>query len=90
MSEKSKYTYIYFYLFYHPRYSQKHFVNILAKKANHYTHPIPVGKKGNKALYDNNFKENYFLPILSKSAFTFVYILSTKKNSAKSHKIEKG
>ena len=32
MSEKSKYTYIYFYLFYHPRYSQKHFVNILEKK----------------------------------------------------------
>ena len=57
---------------------------------NHYTHPIPVGKKGNKALYDKDFKENYFLPILSKSAFTFVYILSTKKNSATSHKIEKG
>ena len=35
-------------------------------------------------------KEYYFLSGTPPSTFTFVYILSTKKNSAKSHKIEKG
>lgn len=47
---------------------------------NHYTHPIPVDKRGNKALYDKDFKEYYFLSGTLPSAFTFVYILSTKKN----------
>lgn len=56
---------------------------------NHYTHPIPIDKRGNKTLYDKDFKEYYFLSGTPPSTFTFVYILSTKKNSATSHKIEK-
>ena len=49
------------------------------EKANLYIHPIPVDKRGNKALYDKDFKEYYFLSGTPPSTFTFVYILSTKK-----------
>ena len=73
-----------------PRMIIKAFCKLFCEKANLYIHSIPIGKRGDKALYDKDFKEYYFLSGTPSLAFTFVYILSTKKNSAKSHKIKKG